>query len=130
MNFLNKFFRNEEQTEELTTPVEVQVTMVLEYDGLVIGNLSHAKGIWHFEYSEAFKKQDKVDVLIDFPDKNQKYKSEFLWPFFAHRIPGLGQPQVQEIIKAARINKHNQVDLLKKFGQKSISNPFVLSEAV
>ncbi len=129
-NLLSKLFRNEEQTHELEAPVNTQVNMVLTYDGLLIGFLSHYKGIWKFEYSEDFKQQDKIDVLVDFPDKKQKYESPFLWPFFAHRIPGLGQPQIQEIIKEEKINPHNQIDLLQRFGRKSITNPFVLSEAV
>lgn len=129
-NLLSKLFKNEEQAQELEAPVNTQVNMVLTYDGLMIGYLSHSKGTWKFEYSNEFKAQHKVDVLVDFPDKSQKYESSFLWPFFAHRIPGLGQPQIQDIIKEEKINPNNQIDLLQRFGKKSITNPFVLSQAV
>ncbi|MCO6491894.1 MAG: hypothetical protein J5I98_25990 [Phaeodactylibacter sp.] len=64
--------------------------------------------------------------LVDFPDVNKTYSYEELPPFFAHRIPGLGQPKVQKIILEEKIDAHSEVELLKGFGKLSISNPFQL----
>lgn len=124
-----KLFRNEEQTEDLNTPVNIQAVFKLMFEDLEIGELQYKNGEWTFEYSNAFKNQDDIDTLIDFPQKNKKYVETHLWPFFAHRIPGLGQPQIRHIIERENIDPHNEVDLLKRFGKKSISNPFELGVA-
>lgn len=130
LNWLSKYFKDEEQPEELTTPKDAHADFVLMFKDLTIGYLNYDNGKWVFQYSEEFKNQNKIDVLVDFPNKDQKYEEAFLWPFFAHRIPGLGQPQVQEIIKHENINPRNQIDLLRRFGQKAITNPFELTIAI
>lgn len=123
--FLGKLLKSEEQ-EELVTPATSKGIFTLTYEDLVIGELEVEGGIWRFRYSKEFKEQDEVKKLVDFPDTEKVYESPDLWPFFAHRIPGLGQPQVQEILKKENIDKQNVVDLLKHFGRRSIANPFVL----
>ena len=129
LSWLNKLFKNEEQPEELelTTPKDAKAHFVLKYKNLPIGYLNHANGKWEFQYSDEFKFQQKIDVLVDFPEKTQKYEASYLWPFFAHRIPGLGQPQIREIIRHENLNPHNEIDLLRRFGQKTITNPFELT---
>ena len=99
---------------------------VLKYKDLTIGHLNHSDSKWVFIYSDEFKQQDKIDKLVDFPEKDQVYTGAYLWPFFSHRIPGLGQPQIQEIIKRENLNPTNEIDLLRRFGRKSITNPFEL----
>jgi len=96
---------------------------------LKVGVLSYAKedGVWYFEYSEEFKRnRDNYNLIIGFPDINKKYQSDILWPFFNIRIPGLKQPKVKEILQKENINPDDNVQLLERFGKKSISNPFEL----
>ena len=124
---INKLWKTDEQ-EDLTVPALAKGIFMLYYQDLPIGKLSVSEGKWVFMYSEDFKKQDTVRKLIDFPQADKIYISENLWPFFAHRIPGLGQPKVQEIIKKENIDSDNEVDLLRRFGKHSITNPFELSE--
>jgi HipA-like protein len=128
LNWLGKLFKNEEQSEalELTTPKDAQAHFVLSYKNLPIGYLNHVNGIWKFYYSEDFKQQKKLDVLVDFPERAKIYESSYLWPFFAHRIPGIDQPNIKEIIKDEKLNPTNQIDLLRRFGKKTITNPFEL----
>jgi HipA-like protein len=128
-DFIKKLFRSEDQSEDINAPAKGHIRMVLTHDKLTIGYLTYLDGTWEFVYSDEFKKQNQVDVLGNFPNKNMKYNAPDLWPFFAHRIPGLGQPKVQEIIKKEHLDPHNQLDLLKRFGRRSITNPFEL-EAV
>ncbi len=128
-NLIKKLFENEEQGGELSSPINENAHFILTFENLVIGNLYHSKGKWIFQYSEDFKNQDKIAVLIDFPSKDKKYEESFLWPFFAHRIPGLGQPKVQEIIKHEKLDSTNEIDLLRRFGHKTITNPFRLAVA-
>lgn len=96
------------------------------YKDLEIGSLELKDGLWHFAYSNEFKEQDQIPVLPDFPDVQKVYTKEELWPFFIIRIPSLKQPKVQKIISKEDIDSTSQVELLKRFGEKSISNPFQL----
>lgn len=125
-NIFHRFLKNEEQ-EDLYTSQSSDTFFVLFYKELIIGKLSVKNGVWEFKYSESFKNQDVIQKIIDFPDTEKIYSSESLWPFFAHRIPGLAQPGVKRIIEEENIDRHNEVDLLKRFGHKSIANPFELT---
>jgi hypothetical protein len=114
-----KLFKSEEGQEDFYTPTDVEVVFSLTYRALEIGTLSLNEGQWTFQYSESFKKQDKIKPLLDFPNVNRKYTSEELYPFFIQRIPGVGQ-------NVRKFENLSEVDLLKKFGKQTISNPFVL----
>ncbi len=46
--------------------------------------------------------------------------------FFQTCIPGLKQPAVKEILDKENINVENEAALLKRFGKKTISNPYEL----
>ncbi len=118
-----------EENQELITPTDEKATFSLKYKNIVVGNLRVENGTWKFSYSDEFKTQNIIAPLVDFPEVNRMYESEDLWPFFSHRIPGMGQPQVQEIIRKENIDKNNDVVLLKRFGHRSISNPFELNFA-
>lgn len=114
-----KYFKSDEGQENFYTPTDVETVFKLTYRSLQIGALSLKAGEWSFKYSEDFKNQDKIKPLLDFPDVNKVYTSEELYPFFIQRIPGVGQ----NIRKSENLN---EVDLLKKFGKQTISNPFIL----
>lgn len=124
---VNKIWNTEGQ-EGIVTPADKKAVFYLTYNDLPIGNLSLVDGVWHFTYSKEFREQQEILPLIDFPNKNEKYESHQLWPFFSYRIPGLNQPAVQEIIRKDNVET-NEVDLLKKFGLHSVYNPFVLQPA-
>ena len=125
--------RNIFQTEEqmpLETPVNINARFILMYQDLHIGTLELEEGIWVFSYAETFRQQKmgkKVKPIVNFPDVTRTYKSTELWPFFTTRIPGLKQPQVQEIVKREHIDINNTVALLQRFGRETITNPFLLT---
>ncbi len=125
---LRKWFIDSDENEELYTPKDAKGEWILQYQNTTIGYLSVAEGVWSFKYDEGFKKSENFQSLIDFPSVDKVYKASHLWPFFSHRIPGLGQPNVQEIVKNENIDKHNEVDLLKRFGSQTITNPFKLKQ--
>lgn len=112
--------------EAMFTPKDIDATFQLTYRKLVIGTLSLKAGKWTFQYAEGFKTQDKIKPLTDFPNLNKVYTSRQLYPFFLSRIPGAGQPRFREIVKREHINPNNEVELLKRFGQQTIANSFVL----
>jgi HipA-like protein len=98
----------------------------ISYKDLEIGSLELKGGLWHFAYSDEFKEQTQIPPLPDFSDVQKVYTKDELWPFFIIRIPSLKQPKVQKIISKEEIDSTSQVELLKRFGEKSISNPFQL----
>ena len=130
---LNKIKRlfgwRDEQYEHLETPKDVDASFELCYDELLVGRLDLHAGDWVFAYSDAFKQQQEVRPLVDFPDKDRTYRSDALWPFFLSRIPSVAQPRVQHVIQDEGIDPKSDVQLLKRFGERSISNPFVLIES-
>jgi HipA-like protein len=123
---IDKLWKSEGQ-ESFFTPKNFEAVFELWYKELMIGILSLKDEIWSFQYSEAFKQQDRIKPLPDFPDVNKVYQSKELYPFFIQRIPSLNQPKVKETIKKEKIDEANIVELLKRFGQLSINNPFKLT---
>lgn len=133
MDFLKKLF-NKPEDEPIGSSSSTDVRFVLKIDdaalgSLEIGTLDFKDGLWIFQYSEAFRNQSKYSRLVGFSDLSRVYRSDVLWPFFKIRIPGLKQPMVQEVIKAENINQNDEASLLKRFGRKNISNPYLLEPA-
>lgn len=112
--------------ENTNAPRDKYAVFTIHYKDLEIGELELKNGTWFFSYSEEFKNQDDINPLPDFPDADKVYENDELWPFFLIRIPSLKQPKVQKIISKEDIDSSSQVELLKRFGKKSISNPFQL----
>ena len=54
------------------------------------------------------------------------YASEELWPFFASRIPSIAQLERKVKIADSELSDRNEVNLLRKYGHRTITNPFVL----
>ena len=103
---------------------------LVTYKDIKVGMLELKQGKWYFSYCSEFKNQTRLKPLIEFPDISKVYESEELWPFFAVRIPSLQQPNVQRIIKKEKIDDNNIVELLHRFGERTISNPFRLEKLI
>jgi len=123
---LKNIFWKTEGHEDLVTPTNINISFRLTYETLLIGTLNLKDGIWTFSYSDEFKQQNRIKPLTDFPRKEKVYQNSELYPFFLHRIPGLNQPKVKATIEKEKIDKTNEAELLKRFGQISITNPFLL----
>lgn len=128
---LNWFSKNDyESGIQINVPKNEEAKFILKVDKIRMGTLYCKDGDWYFKYSNEFKdRSDEYNRIVGFPDLNKTYKSETLWPFFQIRIPGLKQPSVQEIIKEEKIDQTNEAALLKRFGKKTISNPYELEMA-
>lgn len=112
---------------EMGLPQNEVAAFHLTLKDLDVGTLTCEDGIWKFQYTAAFKNvSDIYYPIVGFPDTDQVYQSASLWPFFLIRIPGLKQPAIREITERENININNEVALLKKFGRKTISNPYEL----
>ncbi len=117
------------ESTDLHLPVDERQTFMLTIGNLPVGELSCEQGEWTFYYSKQFiAKSDEFYPVPGFSNLEKVYKSKSLWPFFLIRIPGLGQPAVKEIIAEEHLDVHNEAQLLKRFGRRSSSNPFILSD--
>ncbi len=127
-----RFFRAEGQ-EQAATPLQDQASFILRYGALEVGYLRLRHGVWEFEYAPEFKAQveepDGVQPLLEFPDPHKLYSSSDLWSFFLTRIPSIAQPQIREEIERQGLDATNAAQLLRAFGERSISNPFRLLPA-
>ena len=134
IEFIKNLFSKPDDESANSVIQNSDATFVLKIDDkevgeIVIGTLEFRNNFWIFKYSEAFKQQQKYRRLVGFSDLDKMYKREVLWPFFKIRIPGLKQPLVQKILEEEAINKNDEVSLLKRFGKRSISNPYLLEIA-
>ena len=123
---INWFQKKENDEVELHLPSDSNGKFVLKLDTIEIGYLECQEGTWHFYYSDPFKKMDDLYSIPGFPNLDKEYSSKLLWSFFQTRIPGLGQPLIKEILEKENIDKTNELALLKRFGKKTITNPYTL----
>lgn len=115
--------------ESVRTPTDVDAEFELRYEDLPVGTLRLTKGTWRFAYAREFRDQHELKPLVAFPDVRKIYESDHLWPFFMARIPGLSQPEVMETITEEGLDDKSDVELLRRFGARTISNPFILQES-
>lgn len=126
LKILKQIFEKPNGLKNIETPQDLFVEFGLYYGDLIIGKLILKDGEWKFKYSNKFIEQNEISPLTDFPKKDKEYFSKSLWPFFVSRIPSLERPEIKYKIIKNKINEDNEVELLKYFGKKSISNPFTL----
>ncbi|MBS1585531.1 MAG: HipA N-terminal domain-containing protein [Bacteroidetes bacterium] len=114
------------ELSEVKTPNDTKAQFDLSLHNIHIGVLTLENGQWVFKYTDEFRQQSALQPLINFPNKEKIYSSAQLWPFFAGRIPGPGQPVVKAFLHKEGIEEPNEVMLLKEFGKRTIANPYVL----
>lgn len=123
----NWFSKDDELDVQIHLPKDEKAKFILQVDDIRIGTLYCEKGSWFFKYADDFKQHAaEYNLITGFPDLSKTYQSDNLWPFFQIRIPGLKQPAIQEILAKEKIDKENEVALLKRFGYKTITNPYQL----
>lgn len=100
----------------------------LKYKNLLIGTLEYKfkENVWYFEYSEEFKSQKNIAPILSFPNTDKVYSGKELWSFFSSRIPDNTSESTDNKEKESN---SSLIDLLKSYGQKTITNPFDLSVA-
>lgn len=127
INKIKRWFSKSREDTSGYVPLNENVKFILLADKIKLAELKSENGEWVFKYTDEFKNHlDQYNLIVGFPDVNKEYHSESLWPFFRIRIPGLKQPAVQDILKKENIDQQNEVELLKRFGQKTIANPYEL----
>ncbi|MEI8376767.1 MAG: HipA N-terminal domain-containing protein [Planctomycetota bacterium] len=99
------------------------------YGRIEVGTLELLDGIWKFRYSDEFRKGNHLRAITEFPDPTREYASSELWPFFAMRIPSLKQAEIRAIVEREHIDEHDEATLLRRFGRRTVANPFELVES-
>jgi len=123
---LKNIFWKVDGMDFIDNPANTNGVFHLKYGKLLIGILSYEGSQWTFQYSDEYRNEKVLNLIIDFPDTEKTYTNEQLWPFFASRIPTLNQPfQFKKILKA-KIKENDSVGLLRLFGNTTITNPFKL----
>ncbi|WP_310396615.1 HipA N-terminal domain-containing protein [Hymenobacter sp.] len=133
MNTLKSWFRRltPDAAAHMATPQHQSMRFQLCLHQLEVGTLLLLDGgTWRFEYAEAFRRQQHIKPLVGFPDVAKVYLSDHLWPFFASRIPTPDQPYVRERAQHKQLDLNNPAEMLREFGQRTITNPYALQELV
>jgi len=126
-SIIKKLFSRSDEDLALILPNAEKNHFLLKLNDLLVGTLECKDGHWYFSYSDAFKAQaDNYKLIVGFPNIDEVYSRDNLWPFFKTRIPGLKQPVVKSIIEKENIDIKNENALLKRFGLKSLTNPYRL----
>jgi HipA-like protein len=118
-----RLFWSESQDDVVLAP-DNDAAFNINLGKLLVGTLTYSVEMWYFSYSDEFKRQNDILPLTNFPSKDKEYSAAQLWPFFASRIPSNAQLQVDKDAP-----QENVVTLLRKFGRKTVSNPFELKPA-
>jgi HipA-like protein len=108
---------------------ESQLSFRIRLDDLEVGELTRDRAEWVFRYSDAFRAQNSVKPIMDFPQVDKEYRSAELWPFFLLRIPSPAQPVVQRHLANKQIAEVDEGTVLREFGRWSVANPFELQPA-
>jgi HipA-like protein len=110
-------------------PPGARAKFLLKYDSLLIGTLSVQDGKWLFEYSDDFRRNEVMRPIVEFTDVSSIYESREPWQFFASRIPSRERAEVVEILEREQIEEVDAVSLLRRFGRRTVTNPFELEAA-
>lgn len=112
--------------QPILAPPDAEAKFLLKYEDLLIGTLTVNGGQWRFEYSDDFRQNQHLRPVIEFPEVQKIYESPELWQFFASRIPSPERAEVEAILQSEHIREDDAVTLLKRFGRRTITNPFEL----
>lgn len=114
-----RLFWSESQQEIILASNE-EAEFNLKLGKMLVGTLLYSNGVWYFNYSDAFKIQNRISPITNFPSKEKEYSTKELWPFFASRIPSNAQLQLD-------MPREDVIALLRQFGRRTIANPFELA---
>ena len=89
---------------------------------VLVGRLTSEAGVYIFSYDERYT----GSPVPAFPDKGREYRSEFLWPFFAIRIPPLEREDVRQEMERKKLDEKDVFGILGTLGRISISNSYEL----
>ncbi len=107
---------------------QLYVHVSLEWDGeaILVGRLSQEVDEFVFRYDREFASREDAFPIGAFPDLEEEYRSEELWPFFAVRIPPVAREDVRAALKQQAIREDQTLEILGSLAKRSVSNSYEL----
>ena len=90
-----------------------------------VGSLHVERGEYVFRYADEYRRTG-LPAIPDFPELDQTYRSERLFPFFEVRIPPLNRRDVAELLERRRVSRNDALGLLGELGSRSVTSPYEL----
>ncbi len=87
---------------------------------LLVGRLSCENDEYVFRYDTDYTGKP----ISAFPNSNQEYRSKYLWPFFAIRIPPLDREDMREEIATRSLDDGQILEILGSVAKVSVTNPY------
>jgi HipA-like protein len=105
-----------------TMPTESTLEVYLQSDGqpTLVGCLSWEQGEYVFRYEPSYTGRP----ISAFPEVGQEYRSRYLWPFFATRIPPLDREDMRKVINERKLNEDQTIEILGSIARLSTANPY------
>lgn len=90
----------------------------------LVGTLTQEGAEFVFQYASGYRSDNSAEPLPAFPDKDEVYRSNVLFPFFAVRLPSLDRPDIREAMKEKDVSEDDLLRLLGRLARKGITNPY------
>lgn len=105
-----------------TVPTESTLEVYLQSAGqpALVGCLSLEQGEYVFRYEPSYAGQP----ISAFPEVGQEYRSRYLWPFFATRIPPFDREDMRKVINDRQLNEDQTIEILGSVAKLSAANPY------
>jgi HipA-like protein len=107
----------------------VEVYVVARGEKRVLGWLSKEGGEFVFRYDPDFARSKDAHPISAFPDLEEEYRQETLWPFFAVRLPPVARQDVQDALKRHHIPENDILRMLGELSGRAVSSPYRFSLA-
>ena len=86
----------------------------------LVGRLSMEQDEYVFRYEPSYK----GGPISAFPETGKEYRSRYLWPFFATRIPPFEREDMRKAINDRKLNKDQIIEILGSVARLSAVNPY------
>jgi HipA-like protein len=115
-----------------TGSATVQIYVMTRDGKKVIGTLWKDGNEFVFRYDPKFVRSEGAKPISAFPDLDEEYRREDLWPFFAVRLPPVDREDVRRVLKERHIPESDVLRLLGEVSGRGVSSPyrFALATAV
>lgn len=95
----------------------------------LVGFLSQEDDGFVFRYSKEFREDPRAVPISAFPDLEETYRAEKLWPFFAVRIPPSDRDDVRETMARRKLSEDEPLKLLASLARRVATSPYELRMA-
>ena len=117
------------KARQVTGTTAVEVAVSTRAGKRVLGLLTKEGGEFVFRYDPTFARAQDAMPISAFPDLDQEYRSEDLWPFFAVRLSPVEREDVKRALEQRHIPESDVLRLLAELSRRGVSSPYRFSLA-